>query len=700
MKRKGISTILWSCILTFLLSYGSISAFVTGFRLDVPDSMPLILGAVSLFFSLCYGLFESSALALGSFALVCGYFWQTGSLLQQCKVLLEKITDLYHRAYGWGAIIWPNENLEGIPVTIPLLLWGSIIALLTAWTVCQQKRSWFSLLSALIPFFACIVVTDSVPKEISLYLLMLGMVLLLLTQFVRRTDLRQGNRLATLLLLPCALSLALLFWAIPKSSYTPPERKPEELFQSWVDKMSGSTASQDVSDWIADAIAPPVQDTVHLSYISPLPNALYRVMDVTAAADGPLYLRGVAYDTYNGKSWSASKESWAEPGYVKGSTLLGTVTVETRAVHDVLYFPYSPVSSDAGTTVTPNHLNLKNGYLPNPEGKTVYSFPQFREVLPLPDSAVPVIPDSTEEMYAQYLQLPESTKAAALRILEENGLDVHDPALVEGIRAFVQNSAVYDRQTPRMPADAEDFAIWFLLESDRGYCVHFATAATVLLRAAGVPARYVTGYLADGTAGEKTAVLEQDSHAWVEYCIPEQGWTRLECTPSSVVTNAPTPSIPTDVTVTEATSESPTTSETTEAPHTEGTAPQSPDAPDHHEETSRPIGKWLLLAVGFIGAVLLQWRLRLAYHIRKLKQKNPNQRFLAGWQLLERYCRHLRQSPPDEIRNLAEKAKFSQYLTTREEWKQLEEALRIHKAQLQKKPWPMRCLFRLIFALY
>ena len=84
-----------------------------------------------------------------------------------------------------------------------------------------------------------------------------------------------------------------------------------------------------------------------------------------------------------------------------------------------------------------------------------------------------------------------------------------------------------------MPPDAEDFALWFLREGERGYCVHFATAATVLLRAAGVPARYVTGYLTQTTAGKPVTVTGEDAHAWAEYYEPNLGlWLPLEATPA------------------------------------------------------------------------------------------------------------------------------------------------------------------------
>ena len=50
------------------------------------------------------------------------------------------------------------------------------------------------------------------------------------------------------------------------------------------------------------------------------------------------------------------------------------------------------------------------------------------------------------------------------------------------IADWVSHRAKYDLSTGKMPSGEEDFALWFLNEADTGYCTHYATAATVLLR--------------------------------------------------------------------------------------------------------------------------------------------------------------------------------------------------------------------------
>jgi len=71
----------------------------------------------------------------------------------------------------------------------------------------------------------------------------------------------------------------------------------------------------------------------------------------------------------------------------------------------------------------------------------------------------------------------------------------------------------------------------FLLHENAGHCEYFASAAVILLRALGVPSRYVTGYYAHESEGSSTVVRQRDSHAWTECWIDGVGWVTVDTTP-------------------------------------------------------------------------------------------------------------------------------------------------------------------------
>lgn len=83
------------------------------------------------------------------------------------------------------------------------------------------------------------------------------------------------------------------------------------------------------------------------------------------------------------------------------------------------------------------------------------------------------------------------------------------------------------------PAENEEFVSWFLREK-KGYCTFFATAVTVLAREAGIPARYVEGFLVPATKPGTTptqTLTGMDAHAWGEVWLNQAGWVPVDATP-------------------------------------------------------------------------------------------------------------------------------------------------------------------------
>ncbi|HEY2807597.1 MAG TPA: DUF3488 and DUF4129 domain-containing transglutaminase family protein [Steroidobacteraceae bacterium] len=74
-----------------------------------------------------------------------------------------------------------------------------------------------------------------------------------------------------------------------------------------------------------------------------------------------------------------------------------------------------------------------------------------------------------------------------------------------------------------------------LFRTREGFCGHYASAFVDLMRAAGVPARVVTGYLGGewNSIGQYLLVRQSDAHAWAEVWLEGRGWTRVD--PTAVV---------------------------------------------------------------------------------------------------------------------------------------------------------------------
>ena len=127
-----------------------------------------------------------------------------------------------------------------------------------------------------------------------------------------------------------------------------------------------------------------------------------------------------------------------------------------------------------------------------------------------------------------YLQLPSATKAELLKIATAQNLSVaSNYETITRVVQYVRSRVAYDLNHEEYVGDV---ALYFFNQAKTGICQHYATAATAMLRALGIPARYTVGFAGDFTAGERTGVTARDAHAWVEVYLPGIGWYQLEVT--------------------------------------------------------------------------------------------------------------------------------------------------------------------------
>lgn len=155
-----------------------------------------------------------------------------------------------------------------------------------------------------------------------------------------------------------------------------------------------------------------------------------------------------------------------------------------------------------------------------------------------------------------YREVPADNEEAVDRFLAEAGISKTDTSAVQKVVDYFQEEYSYSYSPGRVPAN-EDFVNYFLDENKKGVCSHFASAATLIFRRLGIPARYVEGYAfsyAKALSGKqrtdldyddyysgysrlgKTAVMEVEvtdanAHAWVEIYQEGKGWVVVDPTP-------------------------------------------------------------------------------------------------------------------------------------------------------------------------
>ena len=107
------------------------------------------------------------------------------------------------------------------------------------------------------------------------------------------------------------------------------------------------------------------------------------------------------------------------------------------------------------------------------------------------------------------------------------------------VRDWIEQNLRYDERAYTVSGDG-DFLRAMLTGGGAGYSVHYATAAALLLRYYGVPARYVEGYYltpeqaSEAQAGQSVVLTEKNAHAWAEYYLNGVGFVPFEVTPGYV----------------------------------------------------------------------------------------------------------------------------------------------------------------------
>lgn len=142
--------------------------------------------------------------------------------------------------------------------------------------------------------------------------------------------------------------------------------------------------------------------------------------------------------------------------------------------------------------------------------------------------------ESAREIETKYLQLPESLPqrvrdlAVSITGSYDNRYDK-----VKAIEHYLSSKFPYNldvRSTPRN----RDFVDYFIFDLKKGYCTYYASAMAVLARSAGIPARYVEGYMLPPKPTESGSttylISNMQAHAWVEVYFEGYGWLPFEPT--------------------------------------------------------------------------------------------------------------------------------------------------------------------------
>ncbi len=471
------------------------------------------------------------------------------------------------RVSGWLDAMRAGDNIKDTGLF--LLLLGVILALCgiwLMWTMIRQRR----ILNGLLPIALLFAMNVHLSRQpLSNYMVFLFCALLLIARssFNRQHEDWQRRRVDYPEQLGVewggsafALALAIVLVARLAPLFGTPEGW--RAISDWMDRYHEQTS--DTASRLFSGVKPPPPapdakpniyvNTPNLGEIgAPISQGYETIMWVRTSDPAPVpeniamnlpevimrthYWRNGIYGAYNGHGWEPARLTEKISGQTELPEQPSPGRYFLRQEFDLearhggaLFSVNDPIQTDGGVSLHPSQVDQSKIL----EGK-ISKYQVISEATKV--SANELAGASTQypaEIRAVYLQLPdtlpERVRTLTKRLVSGKNDPYHKAIAVQN---YLRENFEYDLGVKQVPAKS-DVVDYFLFESQRGFCSHYASAMAVMLRTVGVPARVVSGYAMGDYNLPRAAyqVPESAAHAWVEVYFPEYGWVEFEPTVS------------------------------------------------------------------------------------------------------------------------------------------------------------------------
>jgi len=314
-----------------------------------------------------------------------------------------------------------------------------------------------------------------------------------------RRSLRYGGRV-----LAQALPLALVFWLL----------FPRFAGPLWQIPNDSQTAASGLSDTMSPG------DITQLALSDEV--AFRARFDSGSPPNRERYWRGPVLDFFDGHTWSRSPttDAAAAPLQPQGPVYKYTVMMEPHRHKWIFMLDWPSSWSLPRAELNSDYTLMQPEPLSRPVDVVGTSYTRVQAIEPL-----------QSKIRKRDLRLPRDRNPRTQQLAQELRIaHADDMEYVQAVLAmFTQQAFFYTLTPPKLSDNSVDE---FLFNTKRGFCGHYASAFATMLRAAGIPARVITGYQG-GTLnpyGDYWILRQSDAHAWTEAWIEGRGWVRIDPT--------------------------------------------------------------------------------------------------------------------------------------------------------------------------
>ncbi len=526
-------------LMSLLLSFGALMSLLSGLKLSGYLSLCLPAMAVLcvLLEAACWN--KKTALIFSLLLLLSfGLFLGAGGGLSILSDIFHIFSLSFSGLLSAALPLMGRETALFLTAVVSLCGWGS------------ARKAAGSLPSLAMTLLTLVLLWLGSRPDLMLYLLPMAAASFLLLLLDRHQELSIAR------VLPWTAALtALAFLLTPSSGVLSPKLKEQadELRQNIMDRLF-FTEPRDVFSLSTMGYYP---EGMH-QLGGPVHPSSEPVMQVSSPRE--VYLRGVTLNEYDGRCWKNTlggrRFLWDSPTTSTSRSFLFDQTLPAETLANGLTSPLEVsvrmLSGSTSTLFVPQRIReLRCGgelvpYFSNSsevfitrnlQGGDTWSVsaPLFAAGDPglgtLVDAAEAADDPQFASLTETYTALPSHLEEPVWQLALDtvSGLDSpYNKAFA--LQTMLSRGYRYTLDVEEQPASL-DFVTNFLFNTKEGYCTYFASAMTVLCRMAGLPARYVEGFLAEPDQTGQTVVTGLNAHAWTEVYFKGFGWLPFDATP-------------------------------------------------------------------------------------------------------------------------------------------------------------------------
>ena len=546
---KNLTSLVINCFFTAILSVSMLICFSTAFNIETNH---FLLICAAILFSVTISLISynidsgkkfTGAIAVIQVVYIAVFILNYSNIVSQLNYAANWVLSVYSRymdvpsSVNFASVSGIGAKATDATVLFIFLLF--IVCEIISVSLIRLKKSILIYITSLIILAPCFIMVTTLPSVTPLIITVSILLALYITGYTRKYSKKTGSIILSVTSVVIAITLSILCAVFPLEYYERYEWQ-DNMLNSLNEIMEISTDNNNELASKLKNLKTDIQDSQKLSNLGKFRLDRNAVLSVLNEESGTVYLKKMAYADYEDNEWRVLSKDEAKkyPDDFNVFDITSSDDENLKKLHlkalyreDLIYTTYYSKTTEygaVGDTCIENIDNVKE-YL-------IEYYPSNSENLIKNQSEK--IDEYEKFVYDTYIKLPDKTKEKLLKIADENGLsNLSANEIPQAVKSFIITCGEYSLVPDNMP-EGSDFAPWFIESNSKGYCVHYATSTTTMLRALGIPARYVTGYFAPTQKNKYVDITNCNSHAWVEYYDKSIGWVVLDPTPPVYLDNA------------------------------------------------------------------------------------------------------------------------------------------------------------------